>query len=85
MNTDLGNLSYGELLGLLRKDLQLDATTDILPGTILAALTSGGIYVGTGVPLNTSGNNGSFYFRSDGGAGTCLYQKRAGVWVATAA
>lgn len=31
--------SYGQLLRRLRKDLQLDATTDLLPGSILAALT----------------------------------------------
>jgi hypothetical protein len=34
-------LTYGELLAMLRKDLQLDATTDILDGTLLAALMPG--------------------------------------------
>jgi hypothetical protein len=34
---DLG-MGYGELLDHLRKDLQLDARTDIAPGTVLALL-----------------------------------------------
>jgi hypothetical protein len=45
----------------------------------------GWISFGTGVPSNSVGANGDFYFRSDGGAGTCIYQKRIGVWVATGA
>lgn len=47
--------------------------------------TAAAIYAGTGVPNNANGANGDFYFRSDGGAATCLYQKRAGAWVATGA
>lgn len=43
--------------------------------------TSCGIYANTGAPNNTNGNNGDIYFRSDGGAGTTMYQKRAGSWV----
>lgn len=39
---------------------------------------------GTGVPAAGLGKNGDVYVRSDGGAGTALYQKRAGVWVAIA-
>lgn len=38
-------------------------------------------YAGTGVPNNTNGTNGSFYFRSDGGALTTIYHKRSGTWV----
>lgn len=41
-------------------------------------------YSGSGVPAMTA-TNGSFYFRTDGGAGSCIYQRRAGAWVATAA
>lgn len=44
-----------------------------------------GLLAGTGVPTNSVGQNGDFYFRSDGGAGTAIYQRRGGVWVATAA
>jgi len=46
-----------------------------------------GFLAGTGAPLNSGtgpnagGNNGDFYFRSDGGPMTTIYQKRAGVWV----
>lgn len=50
------------------------------PGTIIGPL----IY-GTGVPANSMGQDGNFYFRVDGGAGTAIYQRRAGTWVATAA
>lgn len=43
------------------------------------------LWVTTGVPNNLAGSNGDFALRSDGGAGTCIYQKRAGAWVATGA
>lgn len=43
--------------------------------------TATGLTAGTGAPLNTDGQNGDFYFRSDGGSGTSIYQKRAGAWV----
>jgi hypothetical protein len=44
-----------------------------------------GLYFGSGAPGAGVGGNGDFYFRQDGGAGTSLYQKRTGSWVATAA
>lgn len=31
------DMTYGELVAALRKDLQLDATVDVLPGTVFAA------------------------------------------------
>jgi hypothetical protein len=37
---------------------------------------------GVGIPPNSVGDNGDFYFRKDGAAGAAIYQKRAGVWVA---
>lgn len=43
------------------------------------------LYVVTGVPANGNGANGDFALRSDGGVGSCIYQKRAGAWVATGA
>jgi hypothetical protein len=43
------------------------------------------ILVNAGVPNNNVGTNGQFYLRTDGGAGSCIYQKRGGVWVATGA
>jgi hypothetical protein len=57
----------------------------ISPGS--AASTSGtcNFWTVTGVPGAGLGANGDFAFRSDGGAGTCIYQKRAGSWVATGA
>lgn len=43
------------------------------------------LYICTGIPNNANGANGDFALRSDGGAGSCVYQKRAGAWVATGA
>lgn len=45
----------------------------------------GTLYFVTGVPVNAVGINGDIAFRTDGGAGTTMYQRRAGIWVATAA
>lgn len=36
---------------------------------------------GTGAPNNANGADGDFHMRSDGGAGTTIYHKRAGAWV----
>jgi hypothetical protein len=58
----------------------------IMPGTDAGALqTANGIYMGTGVPNNANGANGDFYIRTDGTAGSMLYQRRAGAWVASTA
>ncbi len=46
--------------------------------------TAIGLQVGSGVPTTTI-VDGSIYIRTDGGVGTTIYQRRAGVWVATAA
>lgn len=43
------------------------------------------MYTGVGVPANTFGRQGEAYLRQDGGAGTTLYQFRAGAWAATGA
>ena len=40
-----------------------------------------GIYAGSGAPNNANGADGDIYFRSDGGAMTTMYQRRAGAWV----
>lgn len=54
----------------------------IYPGTPAAATqTAAGISGGTGAPSNADASDGDFYFRSDGGALTSIYQKRAGAWV----
>ena len=61
-------------------DLRL--RTRLLPGTPAGVIqTAAGIYGGTGAPSNADGGNGEFYLRSDGGASTTIYQKRAGSWV----
>jgi hypothetical protein len=38
------------------------------------------IWGGTGAPANAQGVDGDFYLRKDGGTGTSIYQRRAGVW-----
>lgn len=43
------------------------------------------IYTGVGVPGFAPNADGDIYLRTDGGAGTTLYQRRTGAWVATAA
>jgi hypothetical protein len=48
-------------------------------GTIQTASAQ---YAGAGVPSNANGNNGDFYFRSDGGGGARIYFKTGGSWVA---
>ena len=59
----------------------LSSNTKIFPGTDAGAgQTAAGIYAGTGAPSNANGNNGDYYFRSDGGATTHLYFKTAGAW-----
>ncbi len=70
----------------------LDATTDATfttaaaptggaaPGAII-----GGLLGGTGVPANTMGQDGNFYFRYDGAAGSIIYHKVSGAWVASTA
>lgn len=45
-----------------------------------AAQTNTALYGGSGAPNNANGNNGDFYFRSDGGAGTRIYFKTGGSW-----
>lgn len=54
----------------------------VRPGTDAAAIqTACGLYAGSGAPSDVNGQNGDIYFRSDGGALTTTYQRRAGVWV----
>lgn len=55
----------------------------LYPGTPASAPQSDvGLYAGPGVPDPAFGANGDFYFRSNGGAGSSIYQNRVGVWVA---
>lgn len=42
--------------------------------------TNCGLYAGSGAPNNANGADGDIYFRSDGGALTTIYQRRAGTW-----
>ena len=53
----------------------------IYPATDAAATQSAaGLYAGTGAPNNANGADGDIYFRSDGGALSTVYQRRAGTW-----
>ncbi len=63
----------------------LAPTGKLLPPVLGGGAGSTAHYSGSGVPSNALGANGDVYFRNDGGAGTTIYQKRAGSWVATGA
>lgn len=79
-----GNSIFTVLTGSTRADFsgQVTAANKIYPGTDAAAQqTAAGIYAGTGAPNNANGANGDVYIRSDGGALTTIYQRRAGAWV----
>ena len=41
-----------------------------------------GLYRGSGVPNNSLGSNGDYYFRTNGGVGTHIYFKTGGSWTA---
>lgn len=47
-----------------------------------SALAGGAFRTGAGVPAAGLGNNGDYFFRSDGGAGTHIYFRSGGVWAA---
>jgi hypothetical protein len=53
----------------------------VFPPTPAGATQTGvKITAGTGAPSNGEGLDGYIYFRSDGGAGTTIYQRRGGTW-----
>lgn len=89
--TDTASSAASQLLALqinsgtifsVRKDGVVTAASKLFPGTDGGTTqTAAGLYAGTGAPNNANGANGDFYFRSDGGALTALYQRRAGAWV----
>lgn len=60
---------------------QIGASGFYVPSLANAIQDNTGMYGSVGAPSNSAGNNGDFYFRSDGGASTTIYQKRAGAWV----
>ena len=71
-----------------KHNLYIDGTADnSFAGPIYPAQdsktiqTASAIYAGTGAPNNANGSDGDFYFRSDGGVLTTIYQRRAGAWV----
>jgi hypothetical protein len=60
----------------------LNAQRAIYPATpAIARQTACALWAGSGAPNNSNGSNGDIYFRSDGGAGTTIYQRRSGAWV----
>lgn len=59
----------------------------IYPGALAAAAaqqTASGLFAGNGVPSNSYGTNGDYYFRGDGtkAGDTCIYHKEGGSWIA---
>lgn len=55
----------------------------ISPGTDAGAVQAGQVFMGSGVPSNSNGNNGDIYWRTDtpATANQRLYNKQAGSWV----
>jgi hypothetical protein len=67
---------------VIKSDGRVFSKSHIYPGTGGGSdQDKAGLLAGEGAPSNGNGNNGDFYFRSDGGALTTIYQKRAGSWV----
>lgn len=58
----------------------------VAPGTPSGASQPGRLYMGSGVPSNSAGNNGDFYLRTDtpGTSSQRIYIKSAGSWTALA-
>jgi hypothetical protein len=54
----------------------------VFPGSGSGAQAAVAWLSGNGVPNNALGQNGWFYARGDGAAGSFLYHKAAGVWTA---
>lgn len=77
-------LTNGTMVFYGAAQVQGDFSTDrgIGPGTPAVGTQSGRMYMGSGVPSNSNGNNGDFYFRTDtpGTANQRLYNKQAGTW-----
>jgi hypothetical protein len=72
--------------GTARAEFDSDLSTINLIGKLRpctdanAQQTACGLFAGTGAPADANGADGDIYFRSDGGALTTIYQRRAGVW-----
>lgn len=92
VNITGGTISTVTVLGSILNTVTVAATTlttvstasfggAIQPATpASAAQTACQLWAGTGVPSNANGQNGDYYFRSDGGVTTHLYFKAAGAW-----
>jgi hypothetical protein len=85
VNGGLTKFSAGNT-GSICLQINADGSVNIIapfyPATPAAvSQTACSLYAGTGAPNNANGANGDIYFRSDGGALTTIYQRRAGAWV----
>lgn len=81
------NDAYTAAIAALADTGYLQLAAGLQPGTPAQATQPGNLFMGSGVPSNANGNNGDFYFRTDGteAGHTLLYHKESGSWVATAA
>ena len=70
-------------IGILRiaGDNQIRIGVNSITDVIIGAYDLSVFKYGSGAPNNSNGVDGNFYFRSDGGAMTTIYQKRSGAWV----
>lgn len=76
------NSAFSTVIFTLGDTGQVTMKDKLFPATDgIATQNVCGLYANTGAPNNANGANGDIYFRADGGAGTTIYQKRAGAWV----
>lgn len=71
----------GPLIDAIQNAL-VTITTKLVPNHL--SLNGPSLYSGTGLPDNSVGIDGDFYFRKDGSTGTHIYAKSAGVWAGIA-
>jgi hypothetical protein len=63
--------------------MQIGSFSATNPGVRIGS--GGALYFGSGVPAFAPNADGDIFFRTDGGAGSTIYQRRTGAWVATGA
>lgn len=81
-NLEVLNSSYAAIITQIADNGTTKISGGLYAGTpAFATQGSCAIYAGLGAPNNGEGVNGDMYFNGAGGAGTTIYQKRAGAWV----
>ena len=80
-----GSVSVGGSLTAAGAVLTNNGQTQIQGANSTPPAGTMSLLFGTGVPNAGNGNNGDFYLRQDGVAGSRIYHKESGTWVASSA